>query len=505
MINGQENRMTIPQIDKAIKRIDEQKITDPRAQEELLSYKKRLTTAKNRILRYYAKAKVKYPAIATKKNTLTVMAFTGKWTKQSWTQKIGVFTDKVKQTANSGIDFLEDNKGLIIGIGSIAAAHAVVGLIEEKTGKALKEILETWIENNPKWAMLIGSVGLTAALLSIPTLRSKVRNKTNERDIQRAELKNAVLEETMEEPENELLNKNLSTEDKAKLIEEVAQTPELLGRLKSIYAAVANDPNNPQRLKLAQIIREAELKEKQIRTEQSQDLIKANNAYQIEALGDEYFTTLDEVKKELEENFKEKFVNAFVYTNEQGQKIKEPELNYSKGNTPDDLKKTIINSYISKLTKESTNTSEIFNLYYSMLSKKFTGTDPYISNGVARNTEDIRTLLNKVDYKALVDWYAPQDTNVNAAYEKILKTQEEHKARVKQYNADKEQALNQALEKALNKYKNENLDIDARNSQKIEEIKEKMRKFGALDNEIDNILSKAKTRKEAARTATQLD
>lgn len=388
MINGQENRMTIPQIDKAIKRIDEQKITDPRAQEELLSYKKRLTTAKNRILRYYAKAKVKYPAIATKKNTLTVMAFTGKWTKQSWTQKIGVFTDKVKQTANSGIDFLEDNKGLIIGIGSIAAAHAVVGLIEEKTGKALKEILGTWIKNNPKWAMLIGSVGLTAALLSIPTLRSKVRNKTNERDIQRAELKNAVLEETMEEPENELLNKNLSTEDKAKLIEEVAQTPELLGRLKSIYAAVANDPNNPQRLKLAQIIREAELKEKQIRTEQSQDLLKANNAYQIEALGDEYFTTFDEVKK---------------------------------------------------------------------------------------------------------------------GYDEILKTQEKYKADVEKYNADKKQALNQALEEALNNYKNNSLDNDVKKSQEIKEIKEKMKKFGALDNKIENILDKAKTRREAEKTATQLD
>lgn len=330
MIIGQENSLTIPQIDRTIAKIDQfaDKAKDERTQEEMLSYKKRLLTAKNRILRYYARAKVKFPALTTKKNILTVLSITagGKFSQSKLARiapTIGKYVDMVKQGVNAGIDFLEDNKGLIVGTGATAA---VIALSKTALGKKATGLIAKFVAANPAFAWLVAIIGATYLLSKLPSIRSHFR-KQNASVVARQQLKAETMESMLDDPENSIMNilDGSAKDEKGQKItavtpdqiEQIENNPELLNRLKEVFVNLEDD--DPKKAKLGAILRQVEQKRNTKQHQADVDYMENNKQSKLNAYADQYVKKekalkeqgLQPTEDEIEQALKDKNIQPF--------------------------------------------------------------------------------------------------------------------------------------------------------------------------------------------------
>ena len=492
MIIGQENRMTIPQIDKAIERLD--KLMNPgegkkeppaRVVEEYESYKKRLTVAKNRILRYYTRAKVKFPALATKKNILTVLSFTGKnmfkaWGKGGITQSIGRGINFLKQTANAGIDFLEDNKGLIVGVGATAA---VIKLSQTALGETVKNTLVTFMETNPHFAALLNVVGVTAAILAIPTIRSKIRQKTNAATIARQELKNEVLDSTMEEPEHEIMNfLDGKGELKQEHIEEVANNPELLQRFKTIVAQLP--AKDPKRAQIAAIVRRAEAVVSDKVANASNDLIEQNKKHNLNIKAAAYVNKKESLLAGIET--KEYSASELGLT--------EPDVT-ARDEAVADLKKLIFNNVKAQFDAKATDAEK------AALYTTLTG---YIKSGSTTITyDDMQRIVDIVFAKGIDNIHASLGITAIPSGDPIKVGIDNLKAKSSAYKTAYDAYLKDKAEKTQIKRDFDKAYINGGKDQELEDIITNLKAEGYTEDEIKAAIEQAGKNLEAEKIANQ--
>lgn len=498
MIIGQENRMTIPQIDKAIERLD--KLMNPgegkkeppaRVVEEYESYKKRLTVAKNRILRYYTRAKVKFPALATKKNILTVLSFTGRnmfkaWGKGGITQSIGRGINFLKQTANAGIDFLEDNKGLIVGVGATAA---VIKLSQTTLGEAVKNTLATFMETNPHFASLLNVVGVTAFILAIPTIRSKIRQKTNAATIARHELKNEVLDSTMEEPEHEIMNilegtakdkdGNVIKNAPDELVEQIANNPELLQRFKTIVAQLP--AKDPKRAQIASIVRRAEIMNAKKRSEASNELIEQNKEYNLKTKAALYVNKKETLLANVDTM---EFDDATLGLTAPTTTEKDNALKTLKAEV-----KSAVENQFSSIGPDKK----------AQLYKIFTGKDkPGADIGEPEINEMVEILLTG-DLNKIVETLFGK----NSKHKKITKAVNDFNDKTKVYNDELKKYNTEKETKTTQKRNEIKQEIENGTYSDLQQIKDDLKNEGWSDKQIDDAIKQAEKNLEAEKIANQ--
>lgn len=484
MIIGQENRMTIPQIDNAIKKLDalmapgEGKKEPPaRVVEEYESYKKRLLVAKNRILRYYAKAKVKFPALATKKNILTIMHITGKNAQSrlhAIVPTVGKYVDMFKQGVNAGIDFLEDNKGLIVGAGAVMA---ISKLSQTALGQAAKDAIVTFMTAHPQFAALLNVVGVTAALLAIPSIRTKIRQK-NASIIQREQLKSEVMESTMEDPENSIMNAldgngTLKQED----IEKVANNPELLQRFKNIVAQLpAKDPKKAQ---IASIVRRAEAVVSGKVAAASNDLIEQNKKHNLNTKAAEYVNKKETLLAEIDT--KEYSASELGLT--------EPDVT-----ARDEAVKTLKNliyDNVKKQFEEKATDAEKAALYTTLTGE--------IKMGPITD-DDYKKIADLVLGKGIDNIY----TNLRiASDDKIKDGIDTLKAESSAYKTAYDNYLNKKEEETKKKREDDKKAIIEETYSDLEQIKKDLTAKGYEESDIKDAIDQAKRNLEAEKIANQ--
>jgi len=393
-----ENYLTIPQIDNALKVIDK-KLENARGsfKEELLVAKVRLAKAKNIIELYYTKTMKKKPELVSGKKKMLRVVDTRGMVKNGaiWTGRF--LRDNF---INKPVDFINDNKTAIVATGSlIATANVVQHILGTEFGKTAATLIGKFLTDNPLIAAALGVAAVTAMTAAIPTIRSKIRSK----NLQKANIltaKNEILDAAQATSEQTIESFIAGTGDyKDKLeiadekLQEIIETPGLFESLqKQLKGIPASD--TLKRAKIQNLINQILDYQTRQKNKQAIELEKHNKKYEAVALAEQYIAERDKLLKDAESDFsskKEKPKYAFT----------------------DELKQQLIDGYTTLITgtiSDEITKDEIRKLKGSE-SFKFSGT----IKDVAALREHIKKLIEnkfegafnletiKTDLKKLLD------------------------------------------------------------------------------------------------------
>lgn len=425
--------LNVKQLDNAIAILDK-KMAESKKDDfmirKLQQMKNEYVKVENKILRYYDKARRKYPnMVEGKKNTLTllkVLELQNKKTKPYNLDK----GNKVKEAKwnYNFFDAVEDTKGLIVGTGATIVGIGVADLIAKGVTKD-KGIFPLIFEglkaafDFDAFGMSMLTIGGAAigAALAIPKIRNKAHQIKNNIAHSR-EASNEVFKKLSEDEvyDEEKLKSTAFDKSKKGMIDELINNPDLLKSLQDKLKKKDLDGLSPaQKVNLQILVNAAEAEVKNL---ESQLKAKKNKAAGEKATPKKTpAKTEGEIRKEAEEKEVEnvaKAIEKFYEAIETSNKDNAPELDKDvEKNSEKDLSKLLSSYDAYALLVGESGLAKQYQSYYNGEYNAELQTLKDLNIALKKDTistDDLKVCLDKIFTGDI------KQENINAKYKQLL-------------------------------------------------------------------------------------